>query len=229
MAIEVFWISGSPFAWRVLLTLELKGQPYESRLIERSRGDHRQPAFLAMNPRGRVPVLREDALVIHESTAIMAYLDRRFPDPPLFGRDAAETGLIWQWVAEQSTDVDPHVEQYILPLYFNQVSERAETMRAAIPAIKEHLVRVEATLTRVPWLVGHSLSAADVALYPTIKSLERAGTKPGAAELDLCVRPLSQRYPAIARWTEAMERIPGYDRTFPPHWRHQGVVTTVSV
>lgn len=219
MAIEVFWISGSPFAWRVLLTLEVKGRPYQSRLIERSRGDQRQPEFLAMNPRGRVPVLRDGELVIHESIAIMAYLDRRFPEPPLFGVDAAQTGLIWQWVAEQSTDVDPHVEEYILPLYFGKVAERADAMRAAIPQLQEHLERVEETLSRRTWLVGESISAADVALFPSVKSLERAGGKPGATDFALRVPPLSQHFPAISRWAAQIEALPGYRRTFPPHWR----------
>ena len=37
MAIELFWISGSPFAWRILLALEWKRLPYQSRLLERSK------------------------------------------------------------------------------------------------------------------------------------------------------------------------------------------------
>jgi len=40
MALEVYWGSGSPFAWRVLLTLEVKRLDYESELLEFSKGDH---------------------------------------------------------------------------------------------------------------------------------------------------------------------------------------------
>ena len=96
MALEIFWFSGSGFAWRAVLAAELKGVPYTSRLIEASAGDHRAPEFLAMNPRGKVPVLRDGDVVVTESMAILAYLDRRFPEPPLFGRTAEETARIWR-------------------------------------------------------------------------------------------------------------------------------------
>ena len=41
MAIELYWGSGSPFAWRVMLTLELKRLPYESKLLEFSKEEHK--------------------------------------------------------------------------------------------------------------------------------------------------------------------------------------------
>ena len=85
MAIEVFWGSGSPFAWRVLLALEAKGLAYQSRLLEFSKGDSKTPEFLALNPRGQVPVLRDGGYVVYESIAILAYLERKYPEPPLFG------------------------------------------------------------------------------------------------------------------------------------------------
>jgi glutathione S-transferase len=76
MALELYWGSGSPFAWRVMLTLEVKRQAYQSTLLEFSRGDHKAAGFLKLNPRGKVPVLKDDDFVLNESLAIMAYLDR---------------------------------------------------------------------------------------------------------------------------------------------------------
>ena len=100
MTLEVIWGSGSPFAWRVLLTLEVKGLGYELRLIQFSREEQRSPEHLALNPRGKVPVLRDGDYVLSESLAIMAYLDRKHPEPPLFGRSAEEKGLIWKAISE---------------------------------------------------------------------------------------------------------------------------------
>jgi hypothetical protein len=60
MALELYWGSGSPFAWRVMLTLEVKRQAYQSTLLEFSRGDHKAAGFLKLNPRGKVPVLKDD-------------------------------------------------------------------------------------------------------------------------------------------------------------------------
>src|SRR5688500_14237241 len=60
MAIDVYWGSGSAFSWCVLLALEYKGLPYESHLLQFSRQEHKSPHILAMNFRGRVPILKDD-------------------------------------------------------------------------------------------------------------------------------------------------------------------------
>ena len=88
MGLELYWGSGSPFAWRVMLTLEVNGLAYESRFLEFSKGEHQAPAYLQLNPRGKVPTLKDGDFVIYESLAIMSYLDRKYPDPPLFGEAA---------------------------------------------------------------------------------------------------------------------------------------------
>jgi glutathione S-transferase len=51
--VTIYWGSGSPFAWRALLTAELKGVDYESALISFGDGDLRKPEYLEMNPRAR--------------------------------------------------------------------------------------------------------------------------------------------------------------------------------
>ena len=100
MTLQIYWGSGSPYAWRVLLAAELKRIPYESKLLEFSKGDLKTPEFLALNPRGKVPVIRDGDFVLAESTAILAYLDRKHPEPPLFGRTAEEAGRVGQAVSE---------------------------------------------------------------------------------------------------------------------------------
>jgi hypothetical protein len=60
-SVEIYWISGSPFAWRVLLTAEVKGIPYEEKLLQASKGELKATNFLAINPLGRVPALRDAA------------------------------------------------------------------------------------------------------------------------------------------------------------------------
>ena len=86
MALEVHWASGSPFSWRVLLTLEVKQLPYQSRLLTFSKREHKSPEYLALNPRGKVPTLKDGDFILHESLAIMAYLDSAYPARPIFGR-----------------------------------------------------------------------------------------------------------------------------------------------
>lgn len=218
MAIEIFWVSGSPFAWRVLLALEVKGLPYQSRLLERSKGEHKSPEFLAINPRGQVPVVRDGEVVVRESIAILAYLDRQYPEVPIFGRSGAEAAAIWQEVLEGAATADPF-EQFILPLYFNEVAAKEAQMRAVLPRIEAELDRLEKTLARQPWLANAALSAADLVAYPMVRSLLRAAEKPDAARFDQGFLRMGEQRPGTAAWMARIEALPGYDRTFPPHWR----------
>jgi glutathione S-transferase len=219
MAIEVFWGSGSPFAWRVLLALEVKGLPYQSHLLEFSRREHQTPEYLALNPRGQVPTLRDGGYVVYESIAILAYLDRKYPETPLFGATAEEAGAIWQAICEAVSYLEQTADDFILPIYRNQVVEKADQLRALLPPIHAELARLEARLGDRAWLATSALSAADIAVFPFIKSLLRAAGKPAAAAFEHNLIPLSARYPALEAWLARFEALPGYERTYPPHWR----------
>ncbi|MFV2001766.1 MAG: glutathione S-transferase family protein, partial [Paracoccaceae bacterium] len=100
MAYELFRISGSPFAWRASLALMIKGLDYEDRLLDAGKREHKEPWYLALNPRGKVPVLKDGDTVVCESAAIMAYLDARHPEPPLFGKSAGQSARIAQLASE---------------------------------------------------------------------------------------------------------------------------------
>jgi glutathione S-transferase len=219
MAIEIFWGSGSPFSWRVLLMLEAKGLAYQSRRLEFSKGDHRTAAFLALNPRGRVPALRDDGYVIYESVAILAYLERRYPTPPLFGVTPEETGRVWRVISEALCYLDGPTDDFILPLYFGRAAQQGEQVRAALPRIHQELAGFESTLRGASWLATGALSAADLTVYPLVKSVLRAAGKPDAAAFQANLLPFAEKFPALAAWLGRVEALPGYERTYPPHWR----------
>jgi hypothetical protein len=100
MALEVYWGSGSPFSWRVLLTLEVKQLPYQSKLLTFSKQEHKSPEYLALNPRGKVPT-RDGDFVLYESLD-HGIPDSAYPEQPIFGRTPQETGTIWQKVSKAS-------------------------------------------------------------------------------------------------------------------------------
>src|ERR1700746_1515869 len=113
MALDVYWASGSPFAWRVLLTLEAKQLPYESRLLSFANREHKSPEYLALNPRGKVPTLRDGDFVVYESLAVMAYLDKSSPDRPIFGESPQDTGTIWRRVSENISYVCEPIQKVV--------------------------------------------------------------------------------------------------------------------
>ena len=82
---ELYFISGSPPAWRVTLALWAKGIPYTARRLHTDNGGNRTVDYLALNPRGQVPTLVHSGTALTESVAILAYLDAAWPERPVFG------------------------------------------------------------------------------------------------------------------------------------------------
>jgi glutathione S-transferase len=143
MALELYWGSGSPYSWRVLLALEHKRLPYESRLLQFSKQEHKSPQMLRMNPRGRVPVLKDGDYVVFESLACLMYLDRKYPEPPLFGRTPEEAGTIMRVICEYQAYAESHLMQIVSAAFLENIDERVEEVTRAT-----HLVAGEARPSR---------------------------------------------------------------------------------
>lgn len=218
--LEFFWGSGSQPAWSVMLALELKGIPYTSRLMSFSAGDLKTPEFLALNPRHQVPVIRDGEFVLNESIAILVYLDRKYTNAPLFGQSAIDAGLVWRAIAEFQNHLLPALNvDVVRPIYQGKVEENRASIEAQMQVVHGELAQYEATLGQKPWLTGNAISAADLIVFPHFMSLLRAATRPAAASLKLGILPTEQVYPQISAWQKRVESLPGYDKTFPPHWR----------
>jgi glutathione S-transferase len=219
MALELYWGSGSPFSWRVTLTLEVKKLAYESKLLEFSKGQNKSPAYLRLNPRGKVPTLKDGDFVLYESLAIMSYLDRKNPDPPLFGKTPEETGLIWRALAECESYMVTAGDKIVRPIFFGKGLDRVEEIQRAAETLRYELKLIDKQLAGSRWLVGDAISAADIGVFPSVQLLLRAASKEAAQPFNLGVLPLAQTFPNIARWVERIEVLPNYERTYPPHWR----------
>ena len=79
-------VPGSPFGRAALLALEEKGVSY--RLTPVAPGTMRSPAHLDLHPFGKVPILEHEGFKLYECQAILRYLDRIVPQPPLTPADA---------------------------------------------------------------------------------------------------------------------------------------------
>ena len=217
MSLEFYWASGSCNSWRVHLALELKKVPYQSHLLQISKKEHKSADYLAINPRGKVPAIREGSFSLAESVAILLYLDRRFPEPALFGETAEEGGQILRRVLELIFYLEPIVDRVAMPIYRGQVEPAA--VKAAAQEAHRELGVLEIALASAPFLGGPSISAADLTAFPFIQQLLRASGKEVAKPLELGFLPLDEQHPALAAWVKRIEALPGYERTYPPHWR----------
>jgi glutathione S-transferase len=219
MAIELYWASGSPFAWRVMLTLEVKKLAYESKLLQFSKGENKTPAYLQLNPRGKVPSLKDGDFVLYESLAIMSYLDRKYPDPPLFGKTPEETGLIWRALAECESYVVSASNKVVRPIFFGEGLDKVEEIQQAAQTLRQEFKTIDERLAGSHWLVGNKISAADIGTFPLVQLILRAASKEAAQPLNLGFLPLEKTSPNIAKWVQRIEALPDYQRTYPPHWR----------
>jgi glutathione S-transferase len=217
MALTFYWGAGSPPSWRVMLALEHKALSYESRLLSFARGEHKSEAFLAVNPRGLVPALVDDGFAIWESTAIVEYLDERFPSSgaPLFPSDAREAAVVRRLVQEIDHYVAPPSMRLGSQIFVRKPEDfdRAEIDDARRSLLGE-LASLEGALTKAGggFLAG-ALSAADYTLYPYLGSQRRMAVK---APADAIIGDLG---PGLRAWMERIEALPFFDKTFPPHWR----------
>jgi glutathione S-transferase len=219
MTIELYWGSGSPYSWRVQLALEYKRLPYESHVLQFSKQEHKSPQMLRMNPRGRVPVLKDGDFVVFESLACLLYLDRKYPEPPLFGHTAEEAGTIMRVICEYQAYAETHLMEIVSAVFFGQMDGRVEEVTRATHLVAGEARTIEGRLSKSDWLVGEHVSAADMVVFPGIMLLLRAMEKREAGDLRSRFLPMETTYPAIARWIGRMQTLPGFERTYPPHWR----------
>ncbi len=219
MAIDFYWGSGSPACWRVALALEFKRLAYRSHLLHFDRQEHKSPHMLAMNFRGRLPVLRDNDYVVFESLAILYYLDQKYRDPPIFGRTPEEAGVIMRVICEYQSYAEPPLKQIVTALLERHERRVDDGIAEAMHRVAGEARTIEQRLARSDWVVGESFSAADMMIYPDIRLLLRALQRPEAHELAARFLPLEINYPALGRWLDRVAALPGHERTWPPHWR----------
>jgi glutathione S-transferase len=218
MDLMLYWGSGSMPSRRVQLALALKGLPYEHKLLSFSAGDARTPEFKKLNPRGKVPTIVADDFVLSESLAILAWLDAKFPEPPLFGRTPEERGLVWRLCLDEENHFDDVFRTSIRPIAYGQADAKADEIRAGLPALHDELRMLQDRVSGGTIAGTSDLSAADLVWYCSLSFVVRAATRPGAEKFDLGVLPFAESWPGIARWAKRVEAIPGFDATLPPHW-----------
>jgi glutathione S-transferase len=201
-----------------MLALEHKRLAYNSHLLKFDQQEHKAPHILAMNFRGRLPVLRDGDYVVFESLAILYYLDKKYPEPAIFGRTPEEAGVIMRVICEYQAYAEPSLMQIAEAILFRHEPQLGEKVTEAMHSVAGEARTIERRLAQSDWVVGESFSAADMVIYPDIRLLLRALARPEAKELAARFLPVEVNYPAIGRWLQRVAALPGHERTWPPHW-----------
>jgi glutathione S-transferase len=209
-----YYGSGSPYAWRVWLSLEHKHIPYELRTMSFSAGDLKQPEYRAINPRGKVPSITEDGFALYESVAIVEYLDEKYRSgPALFPGDVRQRALVRRLVQEADQYCAIAMEKVVDQVLFTpQERWDLDAIASARTALADELKIWERYATG-DFLAGDLVSAADFTLYPLIALTQRMQRK--KADLDVA----AMIGPKVAAWMKRVEALPYFQKTWPPHWK----------
>jgi glutathione S-transferase len=214
MSLTFYYGSGSPYSWRVFLALEHKRVPYEPELLSFSKGEHRSPEYSKVNPRHQVPAITDGDFSLYESSAILEYLEERFPEgPSLFPGDVHNRALVRRLIAEADHHMGSKNEKLVAEFFFKQdpQARNREVIEKATKALRFELEWLEATLER-DFAAGEP-SAADFTLYPFVVTHARFELR----DPDLGLT--AARGPRTRAWMARIEALPYFDKTYPPHWR----------
>jgi len=137
--------------------LEELGAPYELRVLNMKAGEQRQPAYLAINPLGKVPAILDGDTVVTEQVAIFIHLADRFPQAGLApSLDDPQRGAYLRWLVYYAACFEPALVDRSMG------REPAPHMSSPYGDFDAMLGVIDAQLQRAPWLLGDSMSAADI-------------------------------------------------------------------
>ena len=199
-------IPGSPFGRAVLIVLEEKGAPY--RLAAVAPGALRSPEHTARHPFARVPVLEHDGFHLYETQAILRYLDRVLPAPPLTPVDARRAARMDQlmaindWYLFQGVANVIGFQRVVGPRLLGLTPDET-AIAAAMPKARTVFTELSALLGRQPFLVGEAFTLADVLLAPQLDFL--------SATPEWAV--LTADTPHLCAWLERVRARPSLEAT----------------
>jgi glutathione S-transferase len=194
---QLYW-SPRTRSFTALWLMEETGQPYERVLIDLSAGAQRKAEYLAINPMGKVPALRDGEATLAEAAAICAYVAERYPQaklaPPV-GDPLRAKYLYWLFFGPSCGE--PAMMQIATKVEINPVSAGWGDAQRVFDVL-------DAALAKGPWILGENFSAADIVIGSGLNFAVRLFKMvPSRASfdryLDACAaRPAFQRAQKIA-------------------------------
>ena len=150
-----------------LIALEESGLAYEPRRLNLANGDQRQPEYLAINPKGRVPALVTDRGVITENIAIMTYIAQIAPAAKLAPfDDPFEFAQLQSFNSYIASTV--HINHSHKGRGYRWTDDAAaiESMKAKVPqTMAESFALIEDKMLKGPWVMGEHYTIADGYLF----------------------------------------------------------------
>ena len=174
--------------------LEELGEPYDLHVLSLSKGEQREPGYLAVNPMGKVPALKHGETVITEAAAICTYLADAFPQARLnVPVGDPRRGAYLKWLFFAPSCIEPAITDRAFPR-----KEEARRATLGYGDFDTVMAVVAGAVEPGPFLMGEQFTAADVVLGSTLRWGLMFGLLPKRPEFTAYVGRLEQR-PALKR------------------------------
>jgi glutathione S-transferase len=196
--VVVYGINLSTFTRKVRLALAEKDIPY--RLEVAPMGS---PRVKALHPLGQIPVVEDQGVAIPDSSVIIAYLERAYPRHPLFPATAVDLARAL-WLEEyadtrlRQATVAYFAERVVKPLFQGKPGDE-EAIARAEPVLAECCEYLERCLCDGPFLLGDTLTVADVAVGAQCITGQQGGALVG-----------TDRWPRLISYLERLRARPAW-------------------
>ena len=185
---------------KVLWTLEELDLPFNQIMAGLEHGVNKEAAYLAMNPNGLVPLLRDDEtdLTLWESNAIVRYLAAQYGQNRLWIDEPAKRAVGEKWMDWANQTLSPAHRVILMGLVRTPEAERNyAAIDAAKAACESLFAMMDEALATQPWLSGDEFGVGDIAVAPFVWNLTNV-------DLEWAPRP------NLARWLTNLSERPAY-------------------
>lgn len=151
-------------AFCVEAALAETGAEYEFKIISLEKNEQRDPAYLAINPSGKMPALKlPTGEIITESSGLLFTLADRHPEAKLMPPSGTpERAQCFRWITFMASEIYPMVEISDYPERFVPTGKEADALKGKVQErIRERLLIMEKNVSG-PWLLKSGFSAADI-------------------------------------------------------------------
>lgn len=189
------YTAATPNAYKVSVALEEMGLAYDVVTIDLQKGEQKSPAFLAINPNGRVPALVDDGFPVFESGAILLYLAEK--TGLLMPSDPKGKSRVIQWLMFQMGGIGPMMGQ--ANVFYRYFPEKIPAAIARYQGEGRRLFTVlDKHLENNEYLAG-DYSIADIANWCWVRTAKWSGIE-------------TEDLPHLQRWTAAIAARPAAGR-----------------
>jgi glutathione S-transferase len=185
----------SPFVRKLLAYLGEKGIEFELKGVGIGDAD---PGFRAASPLGKMPAMDDDGFTLADSSAIIHYLEAKYPEPALIPTDAQDRGRVIWWDEFGDTVLAAcggkmFFNRIVAPKFLGREGDLAAAALAESEELPKLLTYLESAIPASGYLVGDRLTLADLAVASPLMNLRHCGCGVDAAA-----------YPKAAAWSDAI-------------------------